>query len=186
MPDDNTGVSYTLKGGTGFESPWIVLHGRDVEHANQMLAELADSVGMELLAETAKKFQGLNGGKGAWTKSAAAPASSSTPSAGPSTSQPAEAVARLQSELGAVQVNPETHVAASSGASEVPHDVMVCAMHNVSRRYFGPGVSTKTGKPFGASYRCPERGCAAKPPNPLSLWQREDGKWENKPWTGGR
>lgn len=188
MSDDNTGVSYTLKGGTGYDAPWIVLHGRDVEHANIMLAELADSVGMQLLVETAKKLQALNGSKGPWTNpSAGAPASSSTHSANPSGSQPAAAAGQsqqlLQQELVATVVNQGTPAVASPVASgDVPHDVMVCAMHG-PRRYFGPGVSSKTGKSFGASYRCGERGCAVKPPQPLSLWQREDGKWENRPWA---
>jgi len=184
MSAENTGVSYTIKGGTGFDAPWIVLHGADVAHANMMLAELADSVGMALLAETAKKFQALNGGK-TWTKTAPVPADSSTPSAIQSASQPA-ADAAPQQPPQQPQADPGTHEAASPGEAQVPRDVQFCPMHNEQRRYFGPGVSSRTGNAFGASYRCPQRGCAAKPPPPWSLWQREDGKWEIKPWTGGR
>jgi len=100
-----------------------------------------------------------------------ATASSPTGSATSSPPKPVEIVADphqlLTKELGAVRVGTETNAAASPG---VPHDVANCGIHGKPRQHYGPGVSSKTNKEYSASYRCPERGCAA-------VWANRDGSW---------
>lgn len=53
-------VTVTLKGGSGFEAPWIVIHGADVEDALEQLSD-TDNVSklMEVTQSAAKKFAGL-------------------------------------------------------------------------------------------------------------------------------
>lgn len=38
-----------------------------------------------------------------------------------------------------------------------------CPVHNVPFKLVPAGVSKKTGRPYGAFYACPERGCQQKP-----------------------
>lgn len=58
---DRDRVTVTLKGGTGFDSPWIVLHAKDVTEANKLIADI-DVEGLAgNIVQTSARFQDLFG-----------------------------------------------------------------------------------------------------------------------------
>lgn len=195
--NENGGLSVTLKGGSGYEAPWIVIRGKDADELHKNLYEMFGVHRLEdpmlAVATLSKAFQ--NAYKSAVTAVQTGVSSSSTGQQSATAVAPEQNPQQLLSQhLGAtvietssVDTSPATSGPSAQSASQttgasVPHEVRVCPLHG-PRKYFGPGVSERTGKEFGASYRCIERGCAAKPPKPLSLWQRWDGVWQEKDWS---
>lgn len=79
----NEGVTVTLKGGKGYEAPWIVIHAADPASA---LEQLNDPT-LKTLADLTAKVGGYFAGKGAQTP--AAGPSGPTPSAPTGGSRPA-------------------------------------------------------------------------------------------------
>src|SRR5699024_10616282 len=67
-------ITVTLKGGSGFDAPWIVLHSSSTSEANILLTEVQKNL-TSRVAEVAKEFAGQVGptAKGR-TAQAAAPA----------------------------------------------------------------------------------------------------------------
>lgn len=63
-------VTVTLKGGTGFDSPWVVIHGSDVDNALDQLSE----ANLPALLEKAQKASEFFSGKKATPAAPAAPA----------------------------------------------------------------------------------------------------------------
>ena len=85
------------------------------------------------------------------------------------------AVQQLQDALGAavtgVQPNPAPqYQAAPAGGPPTPPGLEWCQLHGSPRAYAAGGVSQRTGNPYGASWRCSQRGCAP-------VWQNRDGSW---------
>ena len=65
---DREGVTVTLKGGAGFDAPWIVIHAGDLEDAYEQVS--GDNAGllvklMEQTAKAAQHFSGQNKSSGA-------------------------------------------------------------------------------------------------------------------------
>lgn len=86
QPSDREGVTVTLKGGSGFDAPWIVIHASDLEDAyDQVSGENASLLAklMEKTAAAGKHFSGFGGGKDAPRSApqAAAEAPAGTPEA---------------------------------------------------------------------------------------------------------
>jgi len=84
------------------------------------------------------------------------PALAGTPQPGPQF-DPQQA---LQQQLGAVQLSQTPN-------QETPN----CPIHQQPLKYFGPGKNANTGKQYGASWRCGQRGCSG------TKWQNLDGTW---------
>lgn len=55
--ENNTGLSITLKAGTGYGAPWVVLHAQSVFEAGEMLEELRLSGALTAVREAAREFQ---------------------------------------------------------------------------------------------------------------------------------
>lgn len=82
---DREGVTVTLKGGAGFDAPWIVIHAADLEDAFEQVS--GDNAGllaklMEQTSKAAQHFSGQNKGSGGAAPSSRAPAGASEPPAG--------------------------------------------------------------------------------------------------------
>lgn len=174
MSEDNpTGVSVTIKAGTGFDVPWIVLHGADVAHVRAMLAELNDSDLTQGVVVVARKFHGTYAGAnpasghGAPTQSAPTAPASPAPAA---SAPPPSFVDNQQAQpagWGTAQVQQAT---GATVMGQFPNELANCPTHNAPRTFYAPGVSRTTNKPYGASLRCQIQGC--KP-----VWQNPNGSW---------
>jgi hypothetical protein len=179
MTEDTTGVSITFKAGTGYDAPWVVLHGRDVAHVRQMLLELDSSDVLNGTAMVGRKFHGTYAGANpahtastpAATTPAPAPQVTSPPpafvpdqNAAPAGWGTPQAVAVAQQELGATVV--------ATVPNGVPDEVLRCYDHGGAPRVYHPeGFNESTRKKYSASYRCQTRGCGA-------WWQNKDGSWK--------
>jgi len=163
----------------------ININGETVAEVQEYLHQLAEHSGeihaaMEKLdgrpatdIVTKEKTWGARsqGGR-TYPKTAGASSATSPGGSTPQTAVAAHAASPqqlLQQEMGAQVLGTETNAVASPGAG-APNEVVHCGIHGKPRQFYGPGVSSKTGKEYGASYRCTERGCSAH-------WQRKDGSW---------
>jgi hypothetical protein len=82
---DREGVTVTLKGGAGFDAPWIVIHAADLADAYEQVS--GDNAGllvklMEQTSKAAQHFSGQNKGAGGAAPSNRAPAAAVAPPAG--------------------------------------------------------------------------------------------------------
>jgi len=59
--NENGGLSITLKGGSGFEAPWVVLHPKDLDEAVELLGEGNREKLKEVLDNTWKAASYLQG-----------------------------------------------------------------------------------------------------------------------------
>ncbi|AGK87524.1 ribonucleoside reductase class II [Mycobacterium phage HINdeR] len=82
-------VTVTLKGGSGFEAPWIVIHGADVDDALEQISDVDKLASlMEYTQSAAKKFASLGpapssgGGGGGGRGRGGAPRQAQEPPAG--------------------------------------------------------------------------------------------------------
>lgn len=57
---ENPGITATLKAGTGFDSPWIVLHAADAAQLDQQLNDLFHNNLLVKVASTALQFVAAN------------------------------------------------------------------------------------------------------------------------------
>lgn len=62
VSDGNDQISITLKGGTGFDAPWIVVKGTSPEEALEILNKVRELGLMDTTAKAAAMFQGHVGG----------------------------------------------------------------------------------------------------------------------------
>lgn len=62
VSNDNDKISVTLKGGTGYDAPWIVVKGTSVQEALDTLNEIREKGLMDVTAKAAGMFQGYVGG----------------------------------------------------------------------------------------------------------------------------
>lgn len=84
MSDDNNGITVTLKAGTGFEAPWIVIHASDVRDAISQIDTGDFATLAERTVSAAEFFRGAHNVKKGLS---AQPAETSNRQDGPSWSQ---------------------------------------------------------------------------------------------------
>lgn len=170
---DARGVSITLKGGTGYDAPWIVIREGSVPAARAHLMELRLSDLIEGVSTVARSFHAAySGANPASTQFAGTP--QQVQAAQPASTPPPAFVDNQQAQpAGWGNQQPAQQVQQQLGATvmgQFPNHLAVCPTHNAQREFFGPGTSRTTNKPYGASLRCQVQGC--KP-----VWANKDGSW---------
>lgn len=71
MSDSTTGVTVTLKGGQGFEAPWIVIHAENAADALTQINDPAFANLAERSAAAAEFFRAANAGRQGFPKAVA-------------------------------------------------------------------------------------------------------------------
>jgi hypothetical protein len=54
---DSSGITITLKGGAGYEAPWIVIHASTVAEGGAILEELRTLEALQTVQEAAREFR---------------------------------------------------------------------------------------------------------------------------------
>jgi hypothetical protein len=74
MTNDSEAVTVTLKAGTGFDAPWIVVRGSSAEDVKSKLDSVGQTELMNAVATAGRNFVQVNGGKAASAPAQSAPA----------------------------------------------------------------------------------------------------------------
>lgn len=135
MSDNSHSLSVTLKGGTGYDSPWIVVYGDDPAEVSEKLKNLGDLVEQTVI--TANLLKGAN--------NAAPLAPGGAEAAAPTAAPPA------QKSWGQAPAAAPTNGGPVDGAV---HPTDVCQSCGQSPRY--KNITAKSGKQFQL-WSCPNQ-----------------------------
>ena len=79
MSENPNGVTVTFKGGTGFESPWIVVHASDPADALEQINDVAFAELARRTTDAAEFFRGLHTAKVAFPNAKSEPVQQTAP-----------------------------------------------------------------------------------------------------------